>query len=188
MGHIVSSPLPHSTICSIKKCLLLHVVYGQFAGQVGFPPNCLVTVKTAVITKKKIHTVDSFHMLLPHQGGRNITQKCDELYTVHIINISGKSRIFQSRTALPQHLFSVALNLNHHSLLLWLFVLLQSHLLKVLWKKQNSTKDFWAISESEQYIVWPLFPEHRCIGYQCIVGLVLNWRPFSKITMQTKVF
>lgn len=39
------APLSHSTIWPVKKFLLLHIVYGKFASEVGFPPRCLVTAR-----------------------------------------------------------------------------------------------------------------------------------------------
>lgn len=59
VGHVISLPVPQTTVCSAKKGLLLHVVDGQFTGQVGLPPDCLVAVQREKKVKsrgeKKIH-------------------------------------------------------------------------------------------------------------------------------------
>lgn len=43
--HVISLPVPQTAVCSAKKGLLLHVVDGQFTGQVGLPPDCLVAAQ-----------------------------------------------------------------------------------------------------------------------------------------------
>lgn len=59
VGHVISLPVPQTAVCSAKKGLLLHVVDGQFTGQVGLPPDCLVAVqrekKNQIKREKKIH-------------------------------------------------------------------------------------------------------------------------------------
>lgn len=42
---VSTSPLPHGAVGPVQKRLLLHVVNENFAGEVGFPPGCLVTAK-----------------------------------------------------------------------------------------------------------------------------------------------
>ncbi len=139
LGHIVSSPLPHSAVCSVKKCLLFHFVYGQFAGQVGFPPNGLVTAKTAIKKRDIIQIeVGNVHTLLRHQLGSIFNTDVTKNTAAHI----SKSQRVVEYLNLPQHLFSVSLYLTDQSLLVGLFVFLHSHLLQILKEEAKQHKRF----------------------------------------------
>lgn len=128
----VSQPVPQGAVCSTEKGLLLHVVDGQFTGQVGLPPDCLVAVQG----EKRLN-----------QEGKKDSSKKKKKKVCEWLN----NKVF-----LPQHLLSVALHLNHHCLFIRLSVLLLCHLLQIL--RKDKTYDFYAIhvrSNTKEFHVCP---------------------------------
>lgn len=69
--HVVSGPpLSHRVVRSVKERLFVHVVHGQFAGQVGLPPGRLVTATRGTLLKH----VKKSRGNTQHQDGRRSPQ------------------------------------------------------------------------------------------------------------------
>lgn len=68
-----ASPLPRGAIDPIKQRLLFHVVYGQFAGEVGFPPGSLVAANKRMCILSTHFCMSVFRIIRQQKWLKEIT-------------------------------------------------------------------------------------------------------------------